>query len=146
MGAGGSRLFPEPVGWGRGTWLVVRALCLAGSSSHTHYFMPCHQRLPIPTHSSRQYPNNQPLCILPRVPPVSQTQEDQARVKRALALCCAVRKRTLSWFLVFNGDRQGKLMVQVALRGNQGHLSRGVVGIPDWGEHSMTRQAGTRKI
>lgn len=67
MGAGGSRLFPEPVGWGRGTWLVVRVLCLAGSSSHTHYFMPCHQRLPIPTHSSRQHPNNQPPCFLPRV-------------------------------------------------------------------------------
>lgn len=67
-------------------------------------------------------------------------------MKRALALCCAVRNRTLSSFLVFNGDRRGKLMVQVALRGNQGHPSRGVVGIPDWGEYSMTRQAGTRKL
>lgn len=38
------------------------------------------------------------------------------------------------WFLVFNGDRLGKLTtVQVALRGNQGHLSRGIVGMPDWG-------------
>lgn len=36
--------------------------------------------------------------------------------------------------LVFNGDRLGKLTtVQVALRGNQGHLSRGIVGMPDWG-------------
>lgn len=66
-----------------------------------------------------------------------------------MTLCYPVRDRTLCWFLVFNADRLGQLTVRVALRGNQGQLSRGILGIPDsgsLGKPSMTWQAAPGKL
>lgn len=66
-----------------------------------------------------------------------------------MTLCYPVRDRTLRWFLVFNADTLGQLTVRVALRGNQGQLSRGFMEIPDsgsLGKPSMAWQAAPGKL
>lgn len=143
MGAGGSHLFPEPAGWGGaskgGPGLAGGQGTLPGQQLWPHPLLHAGPSTPAqPTHSSRQHPKKQPPCFLPRVTDClcgpSQMQEPQAGCG-LLALCCAVKNRTLRWFLVFNGDRlDGLTDCSGGCEDNQGQLSRG-----SWGSQTGAR-------